>query len=124
MQCYGLTETGIISLNTLNDLIRMDKQAHSAGLVISGCAIKVVDIITHRHLQPNSIGLILIKCEGMMEGYFKNEKLTKAKLDSSKYLNTEDTGYYNLCGHLLIKVIHAIMVVNMKKNKRNILIRC
>lgn len=84
---YGLTETSpIISVNRLANI-----KFGTVGQALEGVEVKIA---------PDKE--ILVRGENIMKGYYKNEELTKATIDSMGWLHTGDLGFLNSEGFLVI----------------------
>jgi long-chain acyl-CoA synthetase len=53
----------------------------------------ICDIKDNKKLDYNQTGIIKVKCEQTMKGYYKNEEKTKEVFDSNGYFITGDLGY-------------------------------
>ena len=85
-QGYGLTECApLISANYPNC-----NKFGSVGKPVSYMDVKIVD------------GEILVKGDGVMLGYYKNEEATAEAFDSEGYLRTGDLGHFDEDGFLYI----------------------
>lgn len=95
---YGLTEAGPRVCAP-----RIDCSTYSLGSVgksIKGVRIKIINK-DGKAADVNEKGIIYVQSQSMMEGYFKNQSLTKQKL-SNGWLETGDVGYINNSGELFV----------------------
>ena len=97
---YGLTETSpIVSFN------RFEAGGNRFGTV--GIPLPFVNVKIHK---PNEIGEgeIVVKGPNVMLGYYKNEALTKEKIDENGWFHTGDVG----------KIVHKrfLQITDRKKN--------
>ncbi|GLR18999.1 AMP-dependent synthetase/ligase [Portibacter lacus] len=83
---YGLTETSpIVSFN------RFEAGGNKFGTV--GIPIPSVDVRIYKP-DENGEGEIIVKGPNVMLGYYKNEALTKEKIDENGYFHTGDVGKF------------------------------
>ena len=86
---YGLTETSpVISARRYYRNLR-----GSSGKPVGGTQIKVVDLETKETLSANTRGLVMIKGEQVMQGYYLNPEATKKAIDSEGWFDTGDIGW-------------------------------
>lgn len=84
---YGLTETTVLATINRPDSYRFG----TVGLPIPGAEIKIA---------PD--GEILIRHDGVMKGYYRDEAATREVLDSEGWLHSGDIGYFDEAGFLVI----------------------
>ncbi len=86
-QLYGSTETAVfVCLQPDNEV-----KADTVGVPIEGVQIKVDDN-----------GELLVKSNGLLKGYYKNEAATREVLTADGWYRTGDAGYLDATGHLKI----------------------
>ena len=86
-QLYGSTETAVfVCLQPDNEV-----KADTVGVPIDGVEIKVDDN-----------GELLVRSQGLLKGYYKNEKATQEVLTADGWYRTGDAGYLDATGHLKI----------------------
>ena len=86
-QLYGSTETAVfVCLQPDNEV-----KADTVGVPIDGVQIKVDDN-----------GELLVKSDGLLKGYYKNEAATREVLTADGWYRTGDAGYLDATGHLKI----------------------
>jgi long-chain acyl-CoA synthetase len=86
-QLYGSTETAVfVCLQPDNEV-----KADTVGVPIDGVQIRVDDN-----------GELLVKSDGLLKGYYKNEAATREVLTSDGWYRTGDAGYLDATGHLKI----------------------
>jgi long-chain acyl-CoA synthetase len=86
-QVYGITETtGLVS-------IQPDAEANptTAGRPCPGIEVRIADK-----------GEVLVRCDGLFTGYFKNEEATREVMDHEGWYHTGDAGFVDPRGHLVI----------------------
>lgn len=91
---YGLTESS--PLLTVNPVGEVKKQ--SAGKVVSEVQVRIDDP------DPQTgIGEIVATGPNIMQGYYRNEEVTKGTFTEDGWLKTGDRGYFDEDGYLFIK---------------------
>ena len=111
---YGATETGFpIAAANCNEKYPWK----GAGKVNQFSAIKVVV----SEPDEEGIGEIRVKTPLIMQGYFKDEELTKQVYDKEGYFKTGDLGYIDPEGYLYVtgRIKEAIVLRNGKKVSPN-----
>jgi long-chain acyl-CoA synthetase len=91
---YGMTECG--------PLISYDGHATTR----KGSSGKILDVMELKidSEEPYKVpGEILVRGENLMEGYYKNEKASKAAIDEEGWLHTGDLGVSDKEGYIYIK---------------------
>lgn len=95
---YGTTETSpVISANP-----RSDNRPGSIGVVIPGTEVKIVSYETDEECPPCGVGKILVRGEGVMNGYLNDVEESSLKLKSGWY-DTGDLGYIDADGYIYHK---------------------
>ena len=84
MQGYGLTECA--PLTAVNPDVQKDMKLNSAGHVMPGMEVKIVDP------EENGIGEICFKGMNVMLGYYKNQEATDEVIHG-EWFHTGDLGY-------------------------------
>jgi long-chain acyl-CoA synthetase len=86
-QLYGSTETAVfVCLQPDNEV-----KADTVGVPIDGVEIKV-----------DANGELLVRSQGLLKGYYKNEAATREVLTPDGWYRTGDAGYLDATGHLKI----------------------
>jgi long-chain acyl-CoA synthetase len=86
-QLYGSTETAVfVCLQPDNEV-----KADTVGVPIDGVEIKVDDS-----------GELLVRSQGLLKGYYKNEAATREVLTADGWYRTGDAGFLDATGHLKI----------------------
>lgn len=87
---YGLTETGVVLLNTQKLQVN-----NSIGAPLNNVDVKVLDD-NLKELAPFEKGLIFVSSKSIMNEYLNDEKLSQEiiiTMDNKKWVNTGDIGY-------------------------------
>ena len=91
---YGLTEAAGLACGAPN----IKNRSRSCGFPIRHLNVKIVDS------EPDTgVGEIMIKGPTVMEGYFKNDELSRETLTKDHWLKTGDRGIIGKNGYLYIK---------------------
>jgi long-chain acyl-CoA synthetase len=86
---YGLTETSpITNARTPKHNVR-----GSAGKPLPKTEIKIVDPETRQELSQGQRGLVLIRGDQVMQGYYKNPEATAKAIDSEGWFDSGDLGW-------------------------------
>lgn len=89
LEGYGLTETSpVLTVNTLEP---HGTKFGTVGLPFDDVQLKIAED-----------GEILCKTPGLMQGYYKEETMTKEVIDSDGWFHTGDIGVIDTTGHLRI----------------------
>lgn len=97
LEGYGLTETSpIVSVRTFERPV-----LYTVGRPLRGVEVKVVDDRGHEVPRGHK-GVIIIKGDLVMKGYYKDEEATKQVLSEDGWLNTGDIGRLTLYGEIQI----------------------
>ncbi len=92
---YGATETSpVISVNP-----REKNKPGSIGVPIPGTAVKIEHLETGEECPAGETGKILVKGEGVMQGYLNDVEETHLRIKSGWY-DTGDLGYVDEDGYL------------------------
>uniref|UniRef100_A0A0C9S0A1 LUCI_5 protein n=2 Tax=Fopius arisanus TaxID=64838 RepID=A0A0C9S0A1_9HYME len=97
VNCYGTTEVGYVTAR-----IKRHRKLMSCGQIAPNCEIKIVDPENGKILGPNQEGEMYVKHVGMMRGYYKDDKNTKAAFDEEGWIRTGDLSYYDEDGDFFI----------------------
>ena len=110
---YGLTESCVyISSGTLTN-----NKVGSVGKINSNTDIIICDNQTGKKLNYNEIGLIKVKGNQIMKGYYNDDEKTKEAFDDNGYLITGDLGYLTKDNYLYFKGRQKdVAVLNNGKN--------
>ncbi len=107
IQAYGLTETASVATIA---------SPNSEGL---GSVGKPLPHVKLEIANPNEegIGEVLIRGEGVMQGYYKNPEATNEAIDKDRWLHTGDLGYISDEGDLYITGrMKDVIVLSSGKN--------
>ena len=86
---YGLTETSpVLCARRYYRNLR-----GSSGKPIPGTQIKIVDLETRETLPINTRGLVMVRGEQVMQGYYLNPEATRKAIDSEGWFDTGDIGW-------------------------------
>jgi len=97
LEGYGLTETSpIVSARTFERPV-----IYTVGHPLNGVEVKIVDE-EGKELPSGQKGIVMVKGDLVMKGYYKNEDATKKVLTEDGWLNTGDLGRLTLTGELQI----------------------
>jgi long-chain acyl-CoA synthetase len=86
-QLYGSTETAVFVCLQPDNQVKAD----TVGVPIEGVQIKV-----------DEHGELLVKSQGLLKGYYKNEAATREVLTADGWYRTGDAGFLDAQGHLKI----------------------
>ncbi|KAI0014299.1 acetyl-CoA synthetase-like protein [Xylariaceae sp. FL0662B] len=98
---YGLTETS--AMGTLMN--PLEWSADTIGAMTSSIEIKLVDFPEAGYYatnKPNPQGEIWIRGDGVMDGYYQNEKETRENMAPGGWFKSGDIGEFDSNGHLTI----------------------
>jgi len=112
LEGYGATECSpLISANVPNALdtsywnTQIGTKVGSIGMPLPGCAVKIIDPISHEELAPNEDGLIIASGPNVMKGYLNNPEKTKevlVELHDKIWYKTGDKGHMDQDGFITI----------------------
>ncbi|RMF26503.1 MAG: long-chain fatty acid--CoA ligase, partial [Cyanobacteria bacterium J083] len=95
---YGLTETSpVATARTIAHNLR-----GSSGRPLPGVEICVVEPQSKKILPPETKGLILIRGENVMQGYYNKPEATAKAIDSAGWFDSGDLGFVTATGDLVI----------------------
>jgi len=98
LNVYGLTEAGPrVCAQIAEDTSR---KYEAVGRPINGIEIKIISDGTY-NIADKDIGIIYVKSNSLMSGYYQNKEFTKQKL-VGEWLNTGDLGYIEENGELVV----------------------
>ncbi|MCL2150876.1 MAG: AMP-binding protein, partial [Coriobacteriia bacterium] len=95
--CYGLTETSPVFLQTAWD----DSEEHrlyTVGRPHEAVSVRVIDPVDGHICGPDEIGEICCKGYNVMKGYYKMPEATAEAIDADGYLHSGDLGSYDADG--------------------------
>ncbi|KAI6213660.1 AMP-dependent synthetase ligase domain containing protein [Aphelenchoides besseyi] len=95
---YGQTESAAAACITLAN----DTKTGHIGVPSPWCQIKLISVPELGYRTERDEGEICLRGRGIMNGYFKNEELTKNVIDNFGWLRTGDIGAWNPNGTLKI----------------------
>ncbi|XP_063922941.1 uncharacterized protein LOC135137259 isoform X2 [Zophobas morio] len=92
--CYGQSEVGMVSLfDTKFDKKFIRTKNKSAGKVVTGITLKIVDPETNQIMGPYQNGEIRLQSSGVMKGYYKTD--STEVFDDEGFLKTGDVAYFD-----------------------------
>jgi len=95
---YGLTETSPVT--------HARRQHHnlrgSAGQALPETETKIVDPETKQSLSDGEKGLVMIRGNQLMQGYYKQPEATQKAIDQQGWFNTGDLGWITPTGDLVL----------------------
>lgn len=95
---YGLTETAPVT-----NARRLDRNLRgSSGQPLPKTEIKIVDPQTRQTLPQGETGLVLIRGEQVMQGYYKKPEATTKALDSEGWFDSGDLGWVTPANDLVL----------------------
>lgn len=103
LEGYGMTETSpVVSVRDINK-----SRPGCVGTIFPSVEMRVVEeeeghILCFDPLPPGEQGLILVKSEQVMKGYYKRPDLTAGAIDRDGWLNTGDLGMFTYDGEIRI----------------------
>ncbi|MCY1520406.1 Long-chain-fatty-acid--CoA ligase FadD13 [compost metagenome] len=102
MQIYGATEIlhAVGLLGKADHLTATDKQLGSAGRIVPGVEIMIVDD-EGKELEPGMTGEIWLRCRGTISGYYNDPDATAAEF-SNGFWKSGDLGYIDDEGFLYL----------------------
>lgn len=103
LEGYGMTETSPVV--SVRDMYK--SRPGCVGNVFPSVDMRVVKeehgkIVSMDPLPPGKKGLIMVKSEQVMKGYYKKPELTAAVIDKDGWLNTGDLGLFTYDGEIRI----------------------
>lgn len=96
---YGLTESCVCVASTT----LQNKKLGSVGKINSNLDVIICDCETKQKLGYNKTGLIKVKGNQIMKGYYNDDEKTKEAFDDNGYLITGDLGYLTKDNFLYFK---------------------
>lgn len=108
LERYGMTET----LLTISNPLRGERRPGSVGHPIEGVELRIVDDAGDP-VQDDDPGELLVRCEGMMLGYWGNPEATAAAFDAEGWFRTGDVatrdaqGYVHIVGRSSVDIIKS-----------------
>lgn len=112
---YGQTETSpAVSFARFEDSAR--KRGSSAGQVIDGVRVRIVDFENRRVLSCGEEGEIQVKGYNIMKGYYKLPAETAQAVSRDGWLSTGDLGCLDQDGYLYIKGRRKEIIIRAGEN--------
>lgn len=94
---FGIMKMNIMVMYGLNEVLTYvtyrETMKKNVNIVNPDFDMIICDIKEDKILGYNQTGLIKVKCEQTMKGYYKNEEKTKEVFDNNGYFITGDLGY-------------------------------
>lgn len=97
LECYGMTEIGVITLSYIND----DSTTHNGQLYYDYTA-KIIDDDGHR-CGPNVSGELCLKSVNKFFGYLNDPVTNASSIDADGFLRTGDICHFDEVGNLWIE---------------------
>ena len=98
LEGYGLTETApMVALRDINN-----PMMETIGRPLGYCQVKIVDD-EGKTVEPGTKGVLLVKGDNVMKGYYKQPELTAQAVDKDGWFNTGDIAMQTYTGELVIK---------------------
>ena len=95
---YGLTETSPIT-----HVRRPDRNIRGGdGQPLRNTETQIVDLETQRPLPPGKQGVVMIRGDQVMQGYYKNPEATKKAINPAGWFDTGDLGWVSAQDDLII----------------------
>jgi len=105
---YGLTEASPFVSIDIDDYI---KPTNNVGDPFINIEVKIKDQNSNIELNKNEIGILYIKGDNIMKGYYKAEEATNDILNDG-WLNTKDLAYIDNDGKIVIVGREKDMIIN------------
>lgn len=117
VQLYGMTETcGAVTYLPRQDHTAGNPRMRSAGKVVPGAQIRIMDPESDAVLGPNVVGEICIKSPTTMVGYWKQEAETKRCIQADGWVRSGDAGMMDEDGYVFISDRVKDMIVSGGEN--------
>ncbi|MCL1847132.1 MAG: AMP-binding protein, partial [Coriobacteriia bacterium] len=110
--CYGLTETSPVFLQTSWD-DSMEHKVNTVGRKHDAVEVRVIDPADQHICGPGEIGEICCKGYNVMKGYYKMPEQTADAIDADGFLHSGDLGvvdedgYYKITGRIKDMIIRG-----------------
>ena len=95
---YGLTETSPVT----NVRRFWHNLRGSSGPPIAGTEIRIVDPETRQTLPQGQRGLVLIRGDQVMQGYYRNPEATAKAIDPDRWFDSGDLGWVTTANDLVL----------------------
>jgi fatty-acyl-CoA synthase len=112
VNCYGLTETSPVFIETAHDDDEWHKQ-NTVGRKHPPVSVRVIDPGDGHICGPGEVGEVCCKGYNVMKGYYKMPEQTAAAIDADGYLHSGDLGsfdedgYYQITGRIKDMIIRG-----------------
>lgn len=117
VQLYGMTETtGAVTYLPRDDHRAGNARLRSAGKVIPGAQIRIMDPAGDEIFGPNRVGEICIKSPTTMVGYWKQAAETARTIQADGWVRTGDAGMMDEDGYVFISDRVKDMIVTGGEN--------
>ena len=106
--CYGSSEAGFITSYHVNETESFSD--YNTGKALQGVEVKVIDpdgIVVRR----GQMGEIRVRSPSLMSEYYKDKEKTDQVLDTSRWFNTDDVGFINENGELVVTGRHSDIIL-------------
>ena len=111
--CYGSSEAGFIT--SCHVTTKDEFTDYNTGQPLQGVEIKIVDF-NGNIMTRGQIGNVHLRSPSLLRGYFKNEAKTAEVLTTSRWFNTDDTGFINEHGDLIVTGRQSDIILQGGKN--------
>lgn len=114
VQMYGQTEVLCITMSHIDD--PMDKRMGTAGRVLEGVEIKVIDPETKEELPRGQMGELIFKQPYNFLEYLHNEKATKETIREDGWVHSGDLAVQDEEGYVVIKSRLKELIIRAGEN--------
>jgi acyl-CoA synthetase (AMP-forming)/AMP-acid ligase II len=118
IQAYGLTEVGgVISLLAPEDhRSGNEERMGSAGRVVPGAEVRVVDPDTLEEVEPGEQGELWFRSKQLMKGYHNKPDATKEAVTDDGWFRTGDIGRVDQDGYIFVEDRLKDMIITGGEN--------
>lgn len=117
IQLYGMTETcGAVTFLPREDHAASNPRMRSAGKVIPGAEIRIMDPESDKVLATGELGEICIRSPTTMVGYWKQDDETTRVIRADGWVRSGDAGHMDEDGYLFIRDRVKDMIVSGGEN--------
>lgn len=94
---YGMTETGMLTSNPLDDARR-----GTVGRPLAGVSLRIVDPVTGEQKEPNEKGMVQVRGANVFGGYWRREEANAAAFTDDGFFVTGDLGLIDADGFVTL----------------------